>query len=79
METISTPIVRFSGQLMAEDCARKGWSKVDLANAAGVSDMTVIRFFRGQGQTAKTAKALAAALGHDVDRYLIPSREEVAS
>jgi len=70
METTS-PIVRFNGQLMAEDLALKGWTKVQLADKAGVSDMTVIRFLRGQAQTGKTAKALAEALGYESSRYLM--------
>lgn len=70
MSTAASP-VRFNAQLMAEDMALKGWHKVDLAEKAGVADMTVIRFLRGQSQTAKTAKKLASALGHSVRRYLI--------
>ena len=51
--------------------ALKGWSKLDLAKKANVSDMTVARFLRGERQTAKTAKKLAKALGQSVRRYLI--------
>lgn len=75
--TSSTP-VRFNAQLMAEDMARKGWNKLQLATRAGVADMTVIRFLRGE-QTAATAKKLAKALGRSIDRYLIRSDEAVAS
>ena len=57
---------------MAEDLALKGWSMVDLARKAGVADMTVIRFLRGERQTAKSARKLAKALGYSVRRYLIP-------
>jgi transcriptional regulator with XRE-family HTH domain len=71
METTATPTVRFNGQLMAEDCALKGWTKSELAERAEVSDMTVIRFLRGQNQTGKTAKALAEALGQSPERYLV--------
>jgi transcriptional regulator with XRE-family HTH domain len=70
----ATPVVRFDAELMAEDMAVKGWSKLDLANKAGVVDMTVIRFLRGERQTAKTAVKLAKALGYSVRRYLISSR-----
>lgn len=59
---------------MAEDMALRGWSKLDLANEAGVADMTVIRFLRGERQTPKTAKKLALALGYSARRYLISSR-----
>lgn len=68
--SIAEPI-RFDAQLMAEDMAMKGWTKLDLATKAGVADMTVIRFLRGERQTAPTAKKLARALGHSVRRYLL--------
>jgi transcriptional regulator with XRE-family HTH domain len=68
------PTIAFDTQLMAEDMVRKGWHKLDLAKRARVADMTVIRFLRGERQTAKTAKKLARALGHDIDRYMVVSR-----
>lgn len=74
--------VRFDVQLVAEDMAAKGWSKLELAKRARVADMTVIRFLRGERQTAKTAKKLARALGYETERYLIrasDSAEAVAS
>jgi transcriptional regulator with XRE-family HTH domain len=74
MATIELRIA-FDAQLMAEDMVRKGWHKLDLAKRARVADMTVIRFLRGERQTAKTAKKLARALGHEVDRYLITSQQ----
>lgn len=71
--------IEFDAQLMAEDMALKGWHKLELAKRAGVADMTVIRFLRGQSQTAATAKKLARALGRNVRRYMIsPSTEQVA-
>lgn len=76
--TTAAPI-EFDAQRMAEDMALKGWTKLDLANAAGVADMTVIRFLRGDSQTAPTAKKLARALGYSVRRYLISVSEAVAS
>lgn len=78
MET-GQPVVRYNTQLLAEDMARKGWLKQDLAREASVADMTVIRFLRGEVQTPKTALKLATALGHDVDRYLVPSTEQVVT
>jgi transcriptional regulator with XRE-family HTH domain len=63
--------IAFNTQLMAEDMVRRGLNKLDLSKRARVADMTVIRFLRGDRQTAKTAKKLAKALGHDVDRYLV--------
>lgn len=76
MATAAKP-VEFNSQLMAEDMAVKGWNKLDLAKRARVADMTVIRFLRGDNQTAATAKKLARALGYSVRRYLISSREAV--
>jgi transcriptional regulator with XRE-family HTH domain len=70
MQTTATR-VQFNAQLIAEDMAEKGWTKLELANRAGVSDMTVIRFLRGESQTAPTAKKLAKALGRPIGRYLI--------
>lgn len=77
METVA-PVVRFNGQLMAEDMAIKGLSKLELALKAGVSDMTVIRFLRGERQTGKTARKLASALGYSVRRYLLAAKRKVA-
>ena len=72
MRSTAMPI-RFDSQRMAEDIALKGWTKLDLARRADVADMTVIRFLRGERQTARTAKKLAGALGFSVRRYLISS------
>jgi transcriptional regulator with XRE-family HTH domain len=74
-----SPKVTYNLQLMAEDMALKGWSKLDLALAAGVSDMSVIRFLRGEQQTAKTCKKLATALGRSVRRYLISMATEAVA
>lgn len=68
----TTPQVQFNVQLIAEDMTAKGWTKLQLATRAGVADMTVIRFLRGDHQTATTAKKLATALGRSVRRYIIP-------
>jgi transcriptional regulator with XRE-family HTH domain len=75
MATTLVP-VSFNVQLMLEDMTLKGWTKLELARRAGVSDMTVIRFLRGESQTAPTAKKLASALGTSVRRYLISSSSE---
>lgn len=79
MQTHSEPRVQFNTQLLVEDMAVKGWTKVELANRAGVADMTVIRFLRGESQTAQTAKKLAKALGFSIRRYLISAREEASA
>ena len=62
---------RFDGQRMADDIALRGWLPIDLARKAGVADMTVYRFLRGERQTAPMAKKLAEALGYSIRRYLI--------
>jgi transcriptional regulator with XRE-family HTH domain len=77
MATAATPI-EFDAQRMAEDMALKGWNKLHLAQRAGVADMTVIRFLRGERQTAPTAKKLARALGYSTKRYLISTAREAA-
>jgi hypothetical protein len=73
MSITAKPVVRFNTQLMAEDAAERGLSKDAWAQRAMVSDMTVIRFLRGEYQTPMTAKKLATALRHPVSRYLIRS------
>lgn len=66
----AAPIISYDTQLLAEDMAEKGWLQTDLAAKAGVDDMTVMRFLKGQRQTARTAKKLAKALGKPLRRYL---------
>lgn len=63
--------VRFDVAKMREDLAERGWLPTDLARAAGVSDMTVSRFLRGERTNPRTADALAKALGRSIRRYLI--------
>ena len=75
----TSPQVEFNVQLLAEDMAAKGWNKLDLAVRADVADMTVIRFLRGEHQTAPTAKKLATALGRSVRRYIISDCSEAVS
>lgn len=77
MATAARP-VQFNAQLMAEDMAAQGLNKIGLANKARVSDMAVIRFLRGDRQTAPMAKKLARALGHKVTRYIV-RREQMAA
>lgn len=64
---------RYDVQRMSDDMSRKGWMMTDLAREAGVSNMTVTRFFRSEAQTAKTARKLSFALGRKAGHYLIPS------
>lgn len=56
---------------MAEDVAAKGWTKVEFARVAGVANMTVIRFLRGEFQNPPTAAKLAEALGQSLERYVV--------
>jgi len=67
-------VVEYDLTLLRADCAAKGWDAKDLAARAGVSKMRVSRFFDGSFQTAKTAKALADALGRSVRRYILPAK-----
>jgi transcriptional regulator with XRE-family HTH domain len=71
--------IRYRAQLIAEDMAAKGWTKRQLATRAGVSDMTVIRFLRGDSQTAPTAKRLANALGRSIHRYLVRASDQAVA
>lgn len=73
------PRATYDVRLMVEDMTVKGWHKLDLAQRAGVADMTVIRFLRGQSQTPKTAHKLAKALGHSVRRYLVVEAGEAVA
>jgi plasmid maintenance system antidote protein VapI len=65
------PVVEFNRQLMAEDAAAKGLTKLRWSQKAKVSDMTVIRFLRGDSVTAPMVAKLAKALGQPVDRYIV--------
>lgn len=82
--------VAFDVDLMLADVASRGWSVNDLVGAVSrlkpirgqrpPSYQTIYRFFRGDGQTAKTAKWIARALGRNVDRYIrVRAHEEVGS
>lgn len=73
--TPAAPRPSYNVEAMTDDMNGKGWLPVDLARAACVSHMTVSRFFSGERRTARTAKKLAAALGHSVRRYLIRATE----
>lgn len=69
----------FNVALIRDDMTALGLNIVALARRAHLSHMTVSRFLSEERQTAKSAKKIARALGHDVDRYLIRSSEAVAS
>jgi len=74
MDTPQRPRPAYNVHRMVEDMALKGWLPTDLARAAGLSDMTVHRFFKGGAQTERAAGRLANALGHPVKRYLLGVR-----
>ena len=70
---IAAPRPTYDVAAMVRDMSNKGWMQTDLARAAQVSDMTVTRFFRGERQTARTAKKLATALGRALRNYIVVS------
>jgi hypothetical protein len=72
------PVVEFNRQLMAEDAAAKGFTKLRWSQKAKVSDMTVIRFLRGEKVTPAMVAKLAKPLGHPVERYIVRKTEAVA-
>lgn len=76
MSITAEPRVRFNVQRMVEDAALLGFTKAEWAARAKVSDMTVIRFLRGEQQTPKTFRKLCRALRQPAERYLL--REAVA-
>lgn len=69
---------RYDVAAMQRDMENKGWLPVDLARAAEVSHMAVSRFFAGKHQTARIAKKLAVALGHE-DASVYRVEEAMAS
>jgi plasmid maintenance system antidote protein VapI len=70
MGTAGRPKSRYDVTKMVSDMALKGWMPTDLARGAGVSDMSVSRFLRGETQTERMAERLARALGYGPRRYL---------
>lgn len=64
---------RFDTERLRFDIAARGWQPADLADRAGVARSTVGRFLKGEFQTARTGKKLAATLGYSIRRYLIAS------
>ena len=79
MATITVPVVEFNRQLMAEDAAAKGLTKLAWSQRAKVSDMTIIRFLRGEPVTPKTVAKLCKPLGYAVERYLIRKSSEAVA
>lgn len=56
--------------LLTADMTLRGWNAQDFARRARIAPKTVNRFLDESVQTTKTAKKLARALGHPLDRYL---------
>ncbi len=71
MGTASRPKPHYDVAKMVSDMALKGWMPTDLARIAGVSDMSVSRFLKGEPQTERMAERLARALGYSPRRYLL--------
>lgn len=71
MATLTRPRARYDTAKMVSDMALKGWMPTDLARVAGVSDMSVSRFLKGETQTERMAERLARALGYGPRRYLL--------
>jgi transcriptional regulator with XRE-family HTH domain len=65
------PKIGYDTRRLSLDMADRGWMATDLARLAGLSDMTVSRFLRGDRQTARTAQKLANALGYSPRRYVV--------
>ena len=79
MQQKPLPVVTYDTRRYEEDMAARGWLKSDLARAANISDMTVIRFLRGQHHNARTAKKLADALGRPLHRYQRVTRRQAVA
>lgn len=63
------PRARYNVERIEADMADRKWNDADLARAAGVSEMTISRFMRGETQTKKVAGKIADAFGFSVKRY----------
>jgi transcriptional regulator with XRE-family HTH domain len=68
---VRTPRPRFDAKKVAADMALRGWNAQDLAKAADLSDMTILRFITGAVQTAKTNERIARAFGYAPKRYFL--------
>jgi hypothetical protein len=64
-------LIQYNRQLMAEDAAARGWTNLEWSRRAGVSDMSVTRFLRGDSVTPKMVARLAKPLNQKVERYLL--------
>lgn len=71
-------LISYDVDRLVEDMALRGWPAAEVARRAGVSDMTVLRFLRGECQTTKTAVKVAKAMGYPVRRYLTVRKRKAA-
>lgn len=69
---------RYDVTAMQQEMFARGWLVSDLAQRAGISHMTIRRFFDGVHQTPRAAKHIADAFGHSVRRYLLPAKGRAA-
>jgi transcriptional regulator with XRE-family HTH domain len=63
------PPVKWNRPLFTADRLSQGWSVAELARRANLSFTRTWRFLAGKFSGEVTAKRLAAALGHPIDRY----------
>lgn len=71
--------LRYDVTRIREDMEDRGWLQSHLARKSRLSEQTISRFLRGDGQTAPTAKKIAEALGRSIRRYRISSRNGAAA
>lgn len=64
--------------LLDRDRRARGMTHSDVAAEIGMSVPTVTRFFRGENCSPKTAKRIAFALGHPLERYVVEITERSA-
>lgn len=65
------PKPKWNVALLTADFTLRGWNAQELARRSRLSPKTVNRFLDGSVQTTKTMTALAKALKHPLDRYLL--------
>jgi len=78
MSTRSLPRVKFDGEKAYRDMVAKTLDIPTVAKSARLSERTVYRFFTNDVQTARTAAAIADALGHSIRRYMVDAETAVA-
>jgi hypothetical protein len=73
------PTVTYNTQRMLEDMAERGLMPIDMASLTGMGLSTVTGFLKGERQTAKSAKKIAAAMGYSPKRYVIRTEDKVVA